>query len=143
MAQLGLTDKVELINPGNASAEHGSSVGCTVEEGFKEQEADLMFSSSVISVFLDQLPLTLSLLNLCILHARHGLLACSIDDCTMFPNNSTVPHTPPCLLTLLWAVVEFTYRTRVIHVPLIVPIVSHLWSLLNLENFPLTGKNTI
>jgi len=60
---------------------------------------------------------------------------------TQFPNNSTVLPTPPCLLTLLEAMVEFTYRTRRIHFPLILPTVFHLWSLLNLEKFPLTGKD--
>lgn len=128
VAQLGLTDKVKLINPGSVSAEHDSSVWRTVEEFFEEQETDLMFCTKFSLCFLwDQVPFTLSnsvwLLYLCLLHARHGLLACSIDECMMdpmlFPNNSTVLPTPPCLLTLLGAMVEFTYRTRRIHVPLI------------------------
>lgn len=38
VAQLGLTDKVKLINPGSASAEHGSSDGRTVEEYFEERD---------------------------------------------------------------------------------------------------------
>lgn len=101
-------------------------------------------------IFLwDQVPFTFSnsvrLLYLCLLNGRHWLLACSIDECMMnpmlFPNNSTVLPTPPCLLTLLEAMVEFTYRTRRIHVPLILPTVFHLWSLLNLEKFSLTGKD--
>lgn len=128
VAQLGLTDKVKLINPGSASAERGSSVGRTVEEYFDGRETYLMFCKKIFLCFLwDQVPFTLSnsvwLLYLCLLHARQGLLACSIDECMMnpmlFPNNSTVLLTPPCLLTLLGAMVVFTYRTRRIHIPLI------------------------
>lgn len=88
VAQLGLTDKVKLINPGGASAEHGSSGRRTVEEFFEEQETDFIFWTKFSLCFLwDQVPFTLLnsiwLLYLCLLHARHGLLACSIDECMM------------------------------------------------------------